>query len=447
MSAARVGIRRHHSVRFIFNKNNDGTLMAMSRLDFSRKLVQKVLGFSATDVNCLLTLPQNRGFDLSFKSAALLNVFWSRVESVKASLSMFTVEKLTDNSLKVVVVRMFNETVSGEDIAIWLARYCSVRGQPVKVLDEDGIWNGAWRVPVKQWEDPRGFQGLSQIPSMIVLGENRGYIHYQGMPKLCRKCGQFGHLVEACQETVCGKCKEIGHIYEECTNGRKCNLCGESNHLFRDCPKSFANKLKVKMAATNNPTSEKEAVPEVLEGISNTQPSPGIGQNGVEGAAQGAEPEASNGREEEAPPPQQDKVKVCVDADKESEEEESDESDTSSLITVPEVEMEENNIESIGDLTADWLPNAQLQKRPAGSPLCQTEEKRLRSTSLGGDEQDRVWPSLSPNEVSFLQIQLRTSSPKEPQENLSADPKVVGTPPPDPKKISIKEELVSQEIL
>ncbi|KAA8578604.1 hypothetical protein FQN60_013982, partial [Etheostoma spectabile] len=128
---------------------------------------------------------------------------------------------------------------------------------------------------------------------MIVLGNNRGYIHYQGQPKLCRKCGENGHLAEACQQIICGKCREIGHTFMECTNGRKCNLCGETNHLFRDCPKSFANKLKT--AAKRTETEQNGGQGELfgeLFGLenSNLPPNPVIGGEGSGEAGEGEGP-------------------------------------------------------------------------------------------------------------------------------------------------------------
>ena len=440
MSAARAGMRRHHSVRFLF-KEKDGKLLEMSRLDFSRKLIQKALGFSPKELNCVLTLPFNKGFDISFVTAAVLQDFWQRFEKVKTQFSAFSVEKLTDNSLKVVVVRMFNEMVNAEDICMWLGRYCTVKGQATKVRDEDGIWNCAWRVPIQQWQDPQGYQGLRHLPSMVVLGENRGYIHYQGMPKLCRKCGEHGHLAEACQNTVCGKCREIGHSFEECPNGRKCNLCGESNHLFRDCPMSFANKLKAQrkqeseIETENTPQENgRKVTVEVLieeEGLGNSNLPPksvvggeepgevgqgeGPGSNSAEGAAEGdRESQAAGGAGQEST------VSGLSATDS-----------TASLITVDDEQEQAGSSDTS-------LPNAQPNLKRTASELSSSEanaasEKKGRAELVSYSspvEQLGAFPSSSPNQCSFLGIALQ-STPLEKRADIAFRRKESQASPPD----------------
>ena len=431
MSANHAGIRRHHSVRFLF-KERDGQVTVMSRLDFSRKMIQQTLKFGPNDLNCILTLPFNKGFDVSFCSAAILHDFWTRFENVKAQFSAFTVEKLTDNSRKTVIVRMFNETVNAEDICMWLGRFCSVKGQATKVRDVDGIWNCAWRVPIQQWQDPQGFQGLKHLPSMIVLGENRGYIHYQGQPKLCRKCGEHGHLVEACDKVFCGKCREIGHTFEECPNGRKCNLCGETNHLFRDCPRSFANKLRnEKTNAQTEKENQRQTFEELIDAAgpenSNFPPKPVIGGEEQMEAGNGEGPEMS-------PLP---------------------ESNEKAMQAEGGATLNDEEMESSEDAT---LPDAQLAKRPASelSPdISIVMEKRGRLGNFSehsSEEEPRVFPSDSPNEVSFLNIALQ-STPKDLMLNKTLQqrptPRVRkgnDAQPPPLEPWELKEELHSQEI-
>ncbi|XDV45289.1 hypothetical protein PO909_013409 [Leuciscus waleckii] len=332
---------------------------------------------------------------------------------------MFKVEKLSDNTHKVVIVRMFNETVTGEDICVWLGRFCTVKSQAMKVVDEDGIWNCSWRIPIKQWEDPQGYQGLRHLPSMIVLGENRGYIHYQGMPKLCRKCGEFGHLVEACQKVFCKKCREIGHTFEECPNGRSCNLCGDSAHLYRDCPKSFANKVKANKMAVEESRQKDNKGAEPKD--SNFPPNLVIG-------GEGTDDRGNEGVEQRSE----------VQQGEEDQMEETGEDNT------------EASVSTSGSETDCSLPNAQVQKRTARSPLVQTEEKKLRVAhrldSSPMEDLDRMWPAESPNEVSFLHFKLRTSSPKESQEVLSTSPEASSTCPLDPRFSGQKERQVQQDV-
>lgn len=408
--------------------------MKMSRLDFSRKLIQGTLKFKPEDLNCILTLPYNKGFDLSFQTAVLLREFWIRFENVKPQFAVFNVEKLTDNTLKTVIVRMFNETVNADDICLWLGRYCTVKGQATKVRDEDGIWNCAWRVPIQQWQDPQGFQGLKHLPSMVVLGENRGYTHYQGQPKLCRKCGEHGHLVEACQQIVCGKCREIGPTFEECTNGRRCNLCGETNHLFRDCPKSFANKLKAaKVTEKRKDGGQTEQLGEQIEVAgqenSNLPPNPVIGREGTgeEGVREGP---AFTPPMESTP---EDGV-VQAEGGASKEDQPQDDSEDASL------------------------PNAQQTKRPlselsSDSPIVLEKKGRVAAHSDSSSvEEPRVFPSDSPNEVSFLTIALQ-STPRDSKLNATLQQRPTPRVPKGNRAQTLhfspaemKEELCSQEI-
>ena len=506
MSANHAGMQRHHSVRFTFVEK-DGRQLALSRLDFSRNLIQKALNFSPEDLNCILTLPFNKGFDVSFRTPTAFREFWTKFETVKAQFFAFAVEKLTDNALKVVIVRMFNETVTAEDIHFWLGRYCTVKGPATKVRDEDGIWNCAWRVPIQQGQDPQGFQGLKQLPSMIVLGNNRGYIHYQGQPKLCRKCGEHGHLAEACQQMVCRKCKQIGHIFEECTNGRKCNLCGESNHLFRDCPQSFANKLKTTRMSRQN-GRQKETGEGLIEEAgtenANLPPNPVNGERGAEEEGQGEGPE-NTPQIENGEVTSQEEGGAIPETEKEKEPDTHPQRDSNDP-PLPNVQQSMRPLaECLSGLSSDSptgegegpvsaqpmegggdavqegggavpesegetdaqpqsdsndapLPNAQQSKRHVSelsldSPM--VSEKRGRtdySPDSSSLEESRVFLPTSPNQVSFLNVVLQ-STPK----NSTFDARLRQRPTPrvrkgkegQPRQLSpiiVKEELDSQEI-
>lgn len=407
-------------------KEKGGKIMELSRLDFSRKFLQKELGFHPAQVNCILALPYGKGFDVSFANASFLREFWGQLQNslnIQGSLTaMFEVTKLTDNSIKTVIIRMYNETVQPEDVAVWLGRYCNVKGPLVQVKDPDGIWTGAWRVTVQQREDPGGYGGLKAIPSTIVLGENRGHVHYQDQPKLCRKCGEHGHLAEACKKVVCMKCREVGHRYEECTNGRSCNLCGERSHLIRGCPFSWANKVRAERrereTAAADRTSERQgegtAVAEevVVEPVvvENVVVEPVV----VEGA-EGAVVEKVGGEDNPPPPIPLPQINVTPEGERAEKDgpgeilSENSPSGSDSMETVSERDMGEGV-----EILEEHLPPRKRNAEELSDPEQGDEKKgKVEWESSQGEEEPRTFPPNSPNTISFLSPVL-TSSPCHP---------------------------------
>ncbi len=79
------------------------------------------------------------------------------------------VERLSYTGVKTVFVKMFNELVEAEDVATWLARFCTVKGSPVKVMDVEGIWTCSWKIPVVQRPDYGGMVVWSIFHRLLCL--------------------------------------------------------------------------------------------------------------------------------------------------------------------------------------------------------------------------------------------------------------------------------------
>uniref|UniRef100_A0A803JFI4 CCHC-type domain-containing protein n=1 Tax=Xenopus tropicalis TaxID=8364 RepID=A0A803JFI4_XENTR len=108
--------------------------------------------------------------------------------------------------------------------------------------NELGYWNGKRKFFVKFRRDPEGIGGYMRPPSNFLIGRNRGYLFYSGMPLYCRNCLRFGHTSENCSEarqTRCNKCGRPGHVAALCTYLKTCNMCGKEGHIYKDCPKVF----------------------------------------------------------------------------------------------------------------------------------------------------------------------------------------------------------------
>ncbi|MGH0142883.1 UNVERIFIED_CONTAM: hypothetical protein FKN15_077271 [Acipenser sinensis] len=135
--AATAGVRRFNVLRFNWSNKKD---VSLSRLDFSRQILQRLLEVKPEDLNCLIKHPGiDVSFDVSFVSNGAMEKCLEVYNKKKkdAPFSQFLVEPLSDREIKVVTIQFYSEVVNDYDIETWLHRHCKVKSSSRKVKDAD----------------------------------------------------------------------------------------------------------------------------------------------------------------------------------------------------------------------------------------------------------------------------------------------------------------------
>uniref|UniRef100_A0A803K1D5 CCHC-type domain-containing protein n=1 Tax=Xenopus tropicalis TaxID=8364 RepID=A0A803K1D5_XENTR len=224
-----------------------------------RFIVQEILfgvfGLKNGDILCLQDQERKGVYTITFNSLAACENIYAVLSNKKLNearldgLKFFLLYGLEDVPM---VVHLYNPHVDTADVIIFLQRYCSEVRFSHMVKNELGFWNGKRKFLVKFRRDPEGIGGFMHPPSNFILGRNRGYLFYSGMPLYCRNCLRFGHTKEVCAEARvvrCNKCGEPGHLAATCPLPKTCNMCGQAGHIYSSCPsrtkkvKTYAEKV------------------------------------------------------------------------------------------------------------------------------------------------------------------------------------------------------------
>ena len=72
-------------------------------------------------------------------------------------------------------------------------------------------------------------------PSMCIAGE-LVCVWYPTQLKMCRRCGDSGHIVAKCTSVRCFNCEVPGHCAEECPSVTHCSICLSLDRAVLACP-------------------------------------------------------------------------------------------------------------------------------------------------------------------------------------------------------------------
>ena len=74
------------------------------------------------------------------------------------------------------------------------------------------------------------------IAPTICVARELVRVWYPTQPKVCRRCGDPGHMAAKCSSARCFKCEAAGHRAEECPSAIRCSICLSEDHAAFDCP-------------------------------------------------------------------------------------------------------------------------------------------------------------------------------------------------------------------
>ena len=261
MASAPNQAPRRNAVRFDLLED-----LQMDRLQFSRQILQKELGFSTNQLEYIFAYPGKKIFEVIFTTGQYLENCLDKFEQKKRSVPCFkniNITPLAERDLKTVHVIIYSEKVKNQDVWTWMTRYCEVL-HGTEVVNIDGIKTGSRRFQVRLLRK----EGILQhLPNTIQLGALRGYVFYPGQPKECRKCGSLDHLAAACTMAICRNCKASDHTTAQCKVPVQCNLCSSTGHRFRDCPQAYSNRVKqstVGQHAIEEPENSQLLIPDTI---------------------------------------------------------------------------------------------------------------------------------------------------------------------------------------
>eukprot|EP00079_Xenopus_tropicalis_P031967 XP_017945738.1 PREDICTED: uncharacterized protein LOC101730743 [Xenopus tropicalis] len=239
-----------------------------------REVLFGVFGLKSGEILCLQDQERKGVYTITFTSLACCENIYAVLikkdltEDRLDGLKFFLLYGLEDVSL---VVHMFNPHIDTADISTFLLRYCTEVRFSHCLKNELGYWNGKRKFFVKFKRDPEGIGGFMHPPSNFLIGRNRGYLFYSGMPLYCRNCLRFGHTSENCSEARqvrCNKCGRPGHVAALCTFLKTCNMCGKEGHIYKDCPSKAKKEGAEAKLVKSGPGSEQR--PTVVAGPAKT---------------------------------------------------------------------------------------------------------------------------------------------------------------------------------